>query len=216
MNNSYDFTVKLKASDTGSAVMVKHDDCYYLLTAAHICDKDMGDNSMILTDIKGNEQKVLNPEMAISPKNQLDVCVMKLTEEVALAIASNVKCATFEGSGYPCEIDGFPANAIDKKLRIENKCHISQESEAGDELYVKLDEVRKDGLDMQYMEGGFSGSGVFVDSNGEKYLVGIVHRVEDERNLFIGWKIQKINILSLLQTSPAAIAIKSSILPVRR
>ena len=193
MNNNFDFTVKLKASDTGSAVMVKHDDCYYLLTAAHICDKDMGDNSMILTDIKGNEQKVLNPEMAISPKNQLDVCVMKLTEEVALAISSNVKCATFEGSGYPCEIDGFPANAIDKKLRIENKCHISQESEAGDELYVKLDEVRKDGLDMQYMEGGFSGSGVFVDSNGEKYLVGIVHRVEDERNLFIGWKMQKIN-----------------------
>ena len=46
---------------------------------------------------------------------------------------------------------------------------------------------------MQYMESGFSGSGVFVNSNGEKYLVGIIHRVEEERNLFIGWKLQKIN-----------------------
>ncbi len=42
-------------------------------------------------------------------------------------------------------------------------------------------------------KSGFSGSGVFVDSNGEKYLVGIIHRVEEERNLFIGWKLQKIN-----------------------
>ncbi len=81
-----------------------------------------------------------------------------------MAIAANVKCATFEGSGYPCEIDGFPSNAMDHKLRIENKCHISQESEVGNELYVKLDEERKDGMEMQYMESGFSGSGVFVDS----------------------------------------------------
>lgn len=86
-------------------------------------------------------------------------------------------------SGYPCEIDGFPSNAIDNKLRIENKCHISQESEAGNDLYIKLDEERKDGVEMQYMESGFSGSGVFVSSNGEKYLVGIIHRVEEEKSI---------------------------------
>lgn len=193
MNKNYDYTVKLNASDTGSAVLVKQDGYYYLLTAAHVCDKDMGDNPMVLTDIAGDEHQVSKPEMAISPRENLDVCVMKLPKEVALAIASNVKCATFVGYGYPCEIDGFPSNAIDKKLRIENKCHISQESEAGDELYVELDETHNDGLDMQYMESGFSGSGVFVDSNGEKYLIGIVHRVENERSLFIGWKMQKIN-----------------------
>ena len=193
MNKNYDFTVKLKANDTGSAVLVKHNECYYLLTAAHVCDKHPREKAVVITDIDGNENEVIPTEMAISPTEEFDICVMKLSEDIAMAIAANVKCATFEGSGYPCEIDGFPSNAIDHKLRIENNCYISQESEVGNELYVKLGEERKDGMEMQYMESGFSGSGVFVDSNGEKYLVGIIHRVEEERNLFIGWKLQKIN-----------------------
>ena len=193
MNKNYDFTVKLKANDTGSAVLVKHNECYYLLTAAHVCDKLPGDKAVVITDIDGKENEVIPKEMAISPTEEFDICVMKLPEDIAMAIAANVKCATFEGSGYSCEIDGFPSNAIDHKLRIENNCYISQESEVGNELYVKLGEERKDGMEMQYMESGFSGSGVYVDSNGEKYLVGIIHRVEEERNLFIGWKLQKIN-----------------------
>lgn len=193
MNKNYDFTVKLKANDTGSAVLVKHNDCYYLLTAAHVCDKHQREKAVVITDIDGKENEVIPTEMAISPTEEFDICVMKLSEDIAMAIAANVKCATFEGSGYPCEIDGFPSNAIDHKLRIEYNCYISQESELGNELYVKLGEERKDGMEMQYMESGFSGSGVFVDSNGEKYLVGIIHRVEEERNLFIGWKLQKIN-----------------------
>lgn len=193
MNTNYDFTVKLKANDAGSAVLVKQNDSYYLLTAAHVCGEYTGKEPIVITDISGNENEVIPTEMAISPTEEFDICVMKLPEEIAMAIAANVKCATFEGSGYPCEIDGFPSNAMDHKLRIENKCHISQESEMGNELYVKLDEERKDGMEMQYMESGFSGSGVFVDSNGEKYLIGIIHKVEAERNLFIGWKLQKIN-----------------------
>lgn len=193
MNKNYDFTVKLKANDTGSAVLIKHNECYYLLTAAHVCDKYPGKKAVVITDIDGKENEVIPTEMAISPTEEFDICVMKLPEDIAMTIAANVKCATFEGSGYPCEIDGFPSNAIDNKLRIENKCHISQESEVGNELYVKLDDEQKDGMEMQYMESGFSGSGVFVDSNGKKYLVGIIHRVEEERNLFIGWKLQKIN-----------------------
>ena len=193
MNKNYDFTVKLKANDTGSAVLFKHNECYYLLTAAHVCDKHPREKAVVITDIDGKENEVIPTEMAISPTEEFDICVMKLSEDIAMAIAANVKCATFEGSGYPCEIDGFPSNAIDHKLRIENNCYISQESEVGNELYVKLGEERKDGMEMQYMESGFSGSGVFVDSNGEKYLVGIIHRVEEERNLFIGWKLQKIN-----------------------
>lgn len=192
MNKNYDFTVKLKANDTGSAVLVKHNECYYLLTAAHVCDKHSRGKSVVITDIDGKENEVIPTEMAISPTEEFDICVMKLSEDIAMAIAANVKCATFEGSGYPCEIDGFPSNAIDHKLRIENNCYISQESEVGNELYVKLGEERKDGMEMQYMESGFSGSGVFVDSNGERYLVGIIHRVEEERNLFIGWKLQKL------------------------
>ena len=193
MNTNYDFTVKLKANDTGSAVLVKQNDSYYLLTAAHVCGEYTGKEPIVITDISGNENEVIPTEMAISPTEEFDICVMKLPEEIAMAVAANVKCATFEGSGYPCEIDGFPSNAMDHKLRIENKCYISQESEVGNELYVKLDEERKDGMEMQYMESGFSGSGVFVDSNGTKYLVGIIHKVEEERNLFIGWKLQKIN-----------------------
>lgn len=193
MNTNYDFTVKLKANDTGSAVLVKQNEFYYLLTAAHVCDEYAGKEPMVITDIDGNDNEIIPNEMVISPKEKFDICVMKLNEEIAMAIAANVKCATFEGSGYPCEINGFPSNAMDHKLRIENKCYISQESEVGNELYVKLDEERKDGVEMQYMESGFSGSGVFVDSNGKKYLVGIIHKVEEERNLFIGWKLQKIN-----------------------
>ena len=193
MNTNYDFTVKLKANDTGSAVLVKQNDSYYLLTAAHVCGEYTGKELIVIIDISGNENEVIPTEMAISPTEEFDICVMKLPEEIAMAVAANVKCTTFEGSGYPCEIDGFPSNAMDHKLRIENKCYISQESEVGNELYVKLDEERKDGMEMQYMESGFSGSGVFVDSNGTKYLVGIIHKVEEERNLFIGWKLQKIN-----------------------
>ena len=193
MNKNYDFTVKLKANDTSSAVLVKQDGYYYLLTAAHVCEECTDEKPVVLTTIDGNEKEVGNLEKAISSKEEFDVCVMKIPEDVALIIATNVKCATFEGSGYPCEIDGFPSNAIDMKLRIENKCHISQESEVGEELYVKWDEVRKDGVEMQYMESGFSGSGVFVDSNGEKYLVGIIHRVDEDRSQFVGWKMQKIN-----------------------
>ena len=193
MNKDYDLTVKLKASDTGSAVIVKRDGYYYLLTAAHVCEECTDEKPMVLTTIDGNEKEIGNPEKAVSPKKKFDICVMKIPEDVALAIAANVKCAKFEGSGYHCEIDGFPSNAVDKKLRIENKCHIAQESEVGDELYVKWDEVRKDGVEMQYMESGFSGSGVFVDSNGEKYLVGIIHKVDEDRSQFVGWKMQKIN-----------------------
>lgn len=193
MNKNYDFTVKLKASNIGSAVLVKKNEHYYLLTAAHVCDEYTGKEVVVITDIDGNENEVIPTEMAISPEKEFDICVMKLPKDAAMAIAANVKCATFEGSGYPCEIDGFPSNAIDKKLRIENNCHISQESEMGDELYVKWEEVRKDGVEMQYMESGFSGSGVFVDSNGEKFLVGIIHRVDEDRSLFVGWKMQKIN-----------------------
>lgn len=193
MNTNYDFTVKLKANDTGSAVLVKQNESYYLLTAAHVSGEYTGKKPIVITDINGNENEVIPTEMAISPTEEFDICVMKLPEDIAMTIAANVKCATFEGSGYPCEIDGFPSNAMDHKLRIENKCHISQDSEVGNELYVKLDEKRTDGMEMQYMESGFSGSGVFVDSNGEKYLIGIIHKVEAERNLFIGWKLQKIN-----------------------
>ena len=193
MNKNYDFTVKLKAGNTGSAVLVKQDGYFYLLTAAHVSGTDEIEKPVVLTDIDGNKKAVVAQERAISPKEEFDVCVMKFPKDVALAITANVKCATFEGYGYPCEINGFPSNAIDKKLRIENGCHISQESELGDELYVKLEEVRTDGLKMQDFENGFSGSGVFVDSNGEKYLVGVVHRVENDRNLFVGWKMQKIN-----------------------
>lgn len=193
MNKNYDFTVKLKASNIGSAVLVKKNEHYYLLTAAHVCDEYTGKEVVVITNIDGNENEVIPTEMAISPEEEFDICVMKLPKDAAMAIAANVKCATFEGSGYPCEIDGFPSNAIDKKLRIENNCHISQESEMGDELYVKWEEVRKDGVEMQYMESGFSGSGVFVDSNGEKFLVGIIHRVDEDRSLFVGWKMQKIN-----------------------
>lgn len=193
MNKNYDFIVKLKASNTGSAVLVKQNDYYYLLTAAHVCDEYTGKEAVVIIDIDGNENEVIPTEMEISPKEEFDICVMKLPKDVAMAIAANVKCATFEGSGYPCEIDGFPSNAIDKKLRIENNCHICQESEVGDELYVKWDEVCKDGIEMQYMESGFSGSGVFVDSNGEKHLVGIIHRVDEDRSQFVGWKMQKIN-----------------------
>ena len=140
MNKNYDFTIKLKANDTGSAVLVKHNECYYLLTAAHVCDKHPREKAVVITDIDGKENEVVPTEMAISPTEEFDICVMKLSEDIAMAIAANVKCATFEGSGYPCEIDGFPSNAIDHKLRIENNCYISQESEVGNELYVKLGE----------------------------------------------------------------------------
>lgn len=152
MNKNYDFTVKLKANDTGSAVLVKHNECYYLLTAAHVYDKYPAKKAVVITDIDGKENEVIPTEMAISPTEEFDICVMKLPEDIAMTIVANVKCATFEGSGYPCEIDGFPSNAIDNKLRIENKCHISQESEVGNELYVKLDKERKDGMEMQMVK----------------------------------------------------------------
>ena len=194
MNKDFDYSVKLKASDTGSAVLIKQDGAYYLLTASHVCEGQAEGDAVKITSIDGTECVYGGLERAVSPSNGgADVCVMKLPEDVAISIAQEVKCATFEGSGYPCEIDGFPVNARDKKLRIETGCKIAKETEVGDGLYVELEQQRTDGLKMEDVKGGFSGSGVFVDSNGEKYLIGIVYRVEDTRNLFIGWKMQKIN-----------------------
>lgn len=194
MNKDFDYSVKLKASDTGSAVLIKQDGAYYLLTAAHVCEGQAEGDSVKITSIDGKECVYGGLERVVSPsKGGADVCVMKLPEDVAISIAQEVKCATFEGSGYPCEIDGFPVNASDKKIRIETGCKIAKETEVGDGLYVELEQQRTDGLKMEDVKGGFSGSGVFVDSNGEKYLIGIVYRVEETRNLFIGWKMQKIN-----------------------
>ena len=194
MSKDYDYTVRLKARDTGSAVLIKQEGAYYLLTAAHVCEGQTGENSVAITSIDGTEQKFSNLEHVLSSsRGGADVCILRLPEELAITITQNVKCATFEGSGYPCQIDGFPSNAIDKKMRIEDGCKITKETQTSDTLYVELEQPRTDGLKMQDVMNGFSGSGVFVDSNGEKYLVGIVCRVEDVRNLFIGWKMQKIN-----------------------
>ena len=194
MNKDFDFSVKLKASDTGSAVLIKQDGAYYLLTAAHVCENQAEKDAVTITSIDGTVYEYSNLNRVLSPsKNGADVCIMRLPEDVVITLTQNVKCATFDGSGYPCQIDGFPSVAIDKKIRIENGCTIAKESELGDELYVKLEETRSDGQEMEYVKGGFSGSGVFVDSNGEKYLIGMVYRVEEVSNMFIGWKMQKIN-----------------------
>lgn len=194
MSKHFDYTVKLRAGNTGSAVLVKQDRGYYLLTAAHVYEGALEDGKVKITGTGGITQELDNPNSLVSPsKGGADVCVMRLPEELAIAISKYVRCATFEGSGYPCEIDGYPSNASDNKLRIKDGCQIAKESEAGEALYVKLEEVRADGLKLQDVENGFSGSGVFVDSNGEKYLIGIVYRVEDARNMFIGWKMQKVN-----------------------
>ena len=72
MNKNYDFTVKLKANDTGSAVLVKHNECYYLLTAAHVCDKHPREKAVVITDIDGKENEVIPTEMAISPTEEFD------------------------------------------------------------------------------------------------------------------------------------------------
>ena len=194
MSKNFDYTVKLKAGNTGSAVLVKQDGGYYLLTAAHVYEGALEDGKVKITGTDGTTQEFDNPRSLVSPsKGGADVCVMRLPEELAIAISKDARCAKFEGSRFPCEIDGFPSNASDKKLRIEDGCHIAKETEDGDGLYVKLEEARTDGMKMQDAENGFSGSGVFVDSNGEKYLIGIVYRVEDARSLFIGWKMTKIN-----------------------
>lgn len=194
MNKDFESSVKLIASDTGSAVLVKQEGGFYLLTAAHICEDQTEQTPVTIIDSDGKEQKVSNLKRVLSPsKKGDDVCVMKLPEDLPLTITGSVKCATFEGSGYSCEIDGYPSNASDNKLRIEEGCKVAKETEVGDGLYVELGNTRNDGMKLDDIECGFSGSGVFVDSNGDKYLIGIVYRVEDTRNLFIGWKMQRIN-----------------------
>lgn len=104
-----------------------------------------------------------------------------------------ITCASFEGSGYACEIEGYPENAPDGTIRIENNCHIDKASETGNNLIVKWDEQRIDGMKMVDLEAGFSGSGIYVNSLGDKYLIGIVFKVDDARNQFLGWKLHKIN-----------------------
>ena len=194
MNKDFDYTVKIEAVDVGSAVLIKQDEGYYLLTAAHICEKQTENCSTKIIGIGETAHEFHNLKRIVSPsKGGSDICVMKLPEDVAISLSKNVKCATFEGSGFPCEIDGYPLNARDKSMRIETACTIAKESEGGEKLYVKLEESRSDGQKLENVECGFSGSGVFVDSNGEKYLIGIIFQVEGVRNMFIGWKMQKIN-----------------------
>lgn len=188
-NPKYIYSVKLKAGRTGSAVVVKHTDGYYLLSALHVV------NDTKIAQIIDINNKVTDVDISnkIESSRDVDICVMKIPDDVAERFAVSVKSASFEGSGYPCEIDGFPTNSPDKRIRIEDDCIIDKESEVGDSLYVKLIEQRTDGLKMEDIKGGFSGSGVFVDSNGEKYVIGIVYKVDDICHHFIGWKMQKIN-----------------------
>lgn len=195
MHEDFDYSVKLKAKDTGSAVLIRQDGAFYLLTAAHVCEGHEEGRPVFITSIDGSEHEINCLSRLISPSDNggADVCVMKLPDDLAINISKDVKCASFEGSGYPCQIDGFPSVSRDKKIRIDTGCTIAKESEIGDELYVQLKERRTDGQTMDYVKAGFSGSGVFVDSNGEKYLIGMVYRVEDASNKFIGWKMQKIN-----------------------
>ena len=189
MNGTYAYTLKLKASDTGTAFVVNYKDGYYLLSALHVVqDAEIAK----IIDVDDNETNIDVSDKAVSTEDT-DICVMRLPNEVAEHLTLPTKCATFEGSGYPCQIEGFPSNAIDKRIRIEDDCKIEQESEVGDGLYVKLQEVRNDGMKMDDLEAGFSGSGVFVNSNDEKYVVGLVYRVDSIRNQFIGWKMKKIN-----------------------
>lgn len=189
MNGTYAYTLRLKAGDTGTAFVVKYKDGYYLLSALHVVqDAEIAK----IIDVDDNETKIDVSDKAVSTEDT-DICVMRLPNEVAEHLTIPTKCATFEGSGYPCQIEGFPSNAVDKRIRIEDDCKIEQESEVGDGLYVKLQELRNDGMSMDDLEAGFSGSGVFVNSNGEKYAIGLVYRVDSIRNQFIGWKMQKIN-----------------------
>ena len=51
MNKDFDFSVKLKASDTGSAVLIKQDGTYYLLTAAHVCENQAEKDAVTITSI---------------------------------------------------------------------------------------------------------------------------------------------------------------------
>lgn len=196
MKKDFGCSVKLKASNMGSAVLVKEGETYYLLTAAHLCEDKTEKNTISITDTEGAKLEFSNLNRVLSPsKDGADICIMKLPADVAMAISEEVRCATFEGSGYSCEIDGYPSNASDKRMRIEDGCKIAKETEVGEGLYVELIQPRADGLKLQDIKNGLSGSGVFVDSNGEKYLIGIVFRVEEVNNLFIGWKMQKINDL---------------------
>ena len=79
MNKDYDFTVKLKAGDTGSAVLVKQNECYYLLTATHVCNEYTGKEAVVITDIDGNENEVIPTEMAISPKEEFEHLTVLVT-----------------------------------------------------------------------------------------------------------------------------------------
>ena len=135
MSKNFDYSIKLKAGNTGSAVLIKQDGGYYLLTAAHVYEGPMENGIVKITGTDDTTQEFANPNCLVSPsKGGADVCVMQLPEELAIAISKDIQCATFEGSGYPCEIDGFPSNASDKKLRIEDGCHIAKETEDGDAL----------------------------------------------------------------------------------
>ena len=194
MSDKYDCSVRLISNNSGSAVLVRQKDCYYLITSAHVYSgNNVGKIASISKD-QGTIHVLQEYTTIVSNKeNGADICVTKLPLDVGEKFSKGAKCGTFEGSGYPCEIDGCPSRSLDKMLRIEEKCQITKETEVGDGIYVKLNEQRFDGIHMDEVERGFSGSGIFVDSNGDKYLVGIVYKVENESNLFLGWKMQKVN-----------------------
>lgn len=180
--------LKIHTNNDGSAVIVKSSGGYYLLTAAHaVCLNETRD--VTLTDVNGVMSYFHNSESI----SRDDVCVMKLPDDIGNVLDAGIKCATFEGSGYQCEIDGYPDNAPDHKLRVESNCTIDKSSEAGDSVLINWNETKNYDVKMVDLESGFSGSGVFVDSLGEKYLVGIVCSVDDTRKQFLGWKMQKIN-----------------------
>ena len=65
MNETYAYTLKLKAGDTGTAFVVKYKDGYYLLSALHVVqDAEIAK----IIDVDDNETKIDVSDKAVSTK----------------------------------------------------------------------------------------------------------------------------------------------------
>ena len=90
--SKYIYSVKLKAGKTGSAVVVKHSEGYYLLAALHVINQT---NTAQIIDIN-NEVTDIDISNKIESSKDVDICVVKIPDDIAERFVVSAKSASFE------------------------------------------------------------------------------------------------------------------------
>ena len=193
LNNIHEVAVKV---NTGSGVLIKIQDNYFITTAVH-CINELGENILRSFDNKCNykiegfffhKDRTDNLE-----KFESDIVLLKvIIKEDPIyveAFGQNISIGdTVESYGFPnkAEKDGMPLSGSVIKWNNEStsiKTDLSYKGPLTDDIDAKL-----------YIDG-WSGSGVFNNKDNNLYLIGILKRITSKDHTYQDIKLIPIKLI---------------------